>query len=193
MPLGDGVQWDETNPQQSTLANTIDSYDRDLRVGVRLRMANEHTWPSSQTGTAQAGQHIFMTLQSQTSTPSFTGSQSGVIYQKTDQNLYFNNGSDIQITNTGNLNNAPFIYNYSTGTSVGTSVSGPKITFGSVFVSSTVTIVGLPFLNNTSYTVVAVVATATNNPVYVYNLSTTGFSVAPNVGNVPINWIAIGV
>lgn len=93
MALGDGTQWDETNPQQSTFANTIDSYDRDLRTGVRSRMQNEHVWPSSQTGVSQAGQHLFITIQAQTGAPALSGLQVGTVYMKTDGNLYFTNTS----------------------------------------------------------------------------------------------------
>lgn len=70
MALGDGSGWDESNPQQSTLANTIDSYERDIRIGVRARMQNEHIWPASQTGTNQAGFHSFITFSTQTGAPS---------------------------------------------------------------------------------------------------------------------------
>lgn len=104
MALGDGTQWDETNPQQTTLANTIDSYDRDLRIGVRLRMGNEHVWPSSQTGSGQAGQHLFITMQAQTSVPALTGSQVGVVYIDTNNNLIYNNGTSVKLTNNGALN-----------------------------------------------------------------------------------------
>lgn len=95
--LGDGTQWDETNPTQNTLANTIDAFDRDMRVGTRLRMSNEHVWPSSQTGTSQAGQHLFMTVQQQAVAPTFSAPQVGVFYADSSNNPAFTNG----ITNFG--------------------------------------------------------------------------------------------
>lgn len=133
MPLGDGQTWDETNPQQSTEANTIDSYDRDLRVGVRLRMSNEHVWPSSQTNENQSGYHLYMTLQAQTAAPSFTSPQIAVIYAKTDNNLYFNNGSDIQLTQGGsNSATYPTLSISNTGTQVISQNTWTKRTFDTI-------------------------------------------------------------
>lgn len=109
MALGDGTQWDETNPQQSTEANTIDAYDRDLRIGTRLRMANEHVWPSSQTSSSQAGQHVFITFQAQTVVPTFTSPQIGVLYADSNNNLHYNNGIDIQLTSNGVIQAVPYI------------------------------------------------------------------------------------
>jgi hypothetical protein len=98
MALGDGQQWDETNPQQSTEASTIDAYDRDVRVGTRLRMQQEHVWPSSQTNSDQAGYHTYLTLQSYTGFPGFANtSQVGGLWVDTSLNLWFNNGTNHQI------------------------------------------------------------------------------------------------
>lgn len=129
MAIGDGTQWDETNPQQSTLANTIDSYDRDLRVGVRLRMANEHVWPSIQTGSSQAGQHLFITLRAQTAAPGLSGSQVASVYVDSTPNLIFNNGS------TNYTLNAGFIVLSATDTTPGYLAS--KITTGLAIIGTT--------------------------------------------------------
>ena len=72
MALGDGNSWDETVPTNATLATLIDEYDRDLRKGVRSRMAFEHEWPSSQSATNEAGKHKFITLQNQSTAPTLS-------------------------------------------------------------------------------------------------------------------------
>ena len=38
MAVGDGVVWNESLPDNSTLAHQIDDYNRDLRVGVVYRL-----------------------------------------------------------------------------------------------------------------------------------------------------------
>jgi len=85
MSIGDGVIWNESLPDNSTLAHQIDDYNRDLRVGVRSRMAREHMWPSAQTGTSEGGQHNYITFQQQTAAPSLgvvgsTSTQVGAIF-----------------------------------------------------------------------------------------------------------------
>lgn len=84
MSLGDGDTWDETTPTDGTTATEIDNYMRDLRKGVRIRLGNEHEFPSSG-NTAAAGQHKYVSLQRQTSTPTsvLSGTQVGVMYLKT--------------------------------------------------------------------------------------------------------------
>lgn len=105
MPLGSGDSWDETNPTNSTLATSIDDYDRDLRIGVRSRMALEHEWPTSQSATNQAGQHKFVTLQNQAAKPTVSGTQLAAVYSKTVgaglQELFYENeaGTEVQLTN----------------------------------------------------------------------------------------------
>lgn len=104
MAVGDGSAWDETNPTNSTLATSIDDYDRDLRLGVRSRMALEHEWPSSQSATNQAGQHKFITLQNQAAKPTVSGTQLASVYTKTVgaglQELFYENeaGTEVQVT-----------------------------------------------------------------------------------------------
>lgn len=90
MALGDGITWDESNPTDSTVAVNIDDYNRDLRKGVRSRLALEHEWPSSQSATSEGGRHKFITFQNQTGIPSgaITGTQIACLYVKT-QALYF--------------------------------------------------------------------------------------------------------
>ena len=109
MALGDGSAWDETVPVNGTLAVLIDDYDRDLRVGVRSRMAFEHEWPDSQAATAQGGKHKFITLQNQAAKPTVSGTQLAAIYTKTVgaglQEMFFENeaGTEVQVTNRSSL------------------------------------------------------------------------------------------
>lgn len=95
MALGDGSTWDESNPQQSTLANQIDSYQRDEKIGVRVRMAQEHIWPSSQTASAQAGQHVYISFQAQTATPSPV-----VVNSVTQLGILFGSAGNLQFVNS---------------------------------------------------------------------------------------------
>lgn len=105
MPIGDGSGWDETTPTNATIATSIDDYDRDVRIGVRSRMAHEHEWPASQSSTAQAGQHKFITLQNQAAKPTVSGTQLAALYTKTVggglQELFWENeaGTEVQMTN----------------------------------------------------------------------------------------------
>ena len=83
MALGDGITWDETTPVDATTASQIDDYNRELRKGVRSRMALEHEWPASQSATSEAGQHKFLTLQLQSSAPAISGTQVAALYHGT--------------------------------------------------------------------------------------------------------------
>lgn len=83
MALGDGDSWDETEPTDATTAIQIDDYNRDLRAGVRGRMALEHEWPSSQSATSEAGRHKYISLQLQSTKPSLSGTQIAALYIKT--------------------------------------------------------------------------------------------------------------
>lgn len=65
----DGVTWNEAVPDDNNQAADIDDFHRDGMKAVRSRMAHEHIWPSSQTGTDQAGFHRYITLSTQFSTP----------------------------------------------------------------------------------------------------------------------------
>lgn len=82
MALGDGVTWNEALPDNSVLAHQIDDYDRDLRVGIRSRMAIEHVFSSTSTSTGDAGMHKFITFQQQTGAPTITTAltQVGALY-----------------------------------------------------------------------------------------------------------------
>lgn len=84
MALGDGNTWEEGEPTNQTSATQIDDYNRDLRKGIRSRMAHEHEFPLSQDATSEAGMHKFITLQMQTTHPTLAGTQVGAVYQKTD-------------------------------------------------------------------------------------------------------------
>ena len=85
MALGDGTSWDETTPTDATVAIQIDDYNRDLRLGIRSRLALEHEFPTSQAATAEAGRHKLVSLQRYTAAPTtvLSGTQIGVLYCST--------------------------------------------------------------------------------------------------------------
>jgi hypothetical protein len=85
MALGDGTSWDESVPTDATVAIQIDDYNRDLRKGVRNRMALEHEFPASQAATAEGGRHKFVSMQRLTAAPTsvLSGTQVGVVYAST--------------------------------------------------------------------------------------------------------------
>jgi len=91
MAVGDGDTWDETTPTNATSATQIDDYNRDIRKGVRGRMAQEHEFPDSQSATSEAGKHKYMTLQMQSTHPTLAGTQTGAVYQKqmVQEGIYF--------------------------------------------------------------------------------------------------------
>ena len=99
MALGDGTTWDETLPTDSTTAVSIDDHIRDVRKGIRSRLALEHEFPTSQSATSEAGVHKFITLQNQAAKPTLAGTQVGAVYAKTSA-LFFEDsaGVEIQIT-----------------------------------------------------------------------------------------------
>lgn len=79
----DGSAWDETTPTNSDLANEIDDIARDIKQGVRARMAQEHVFPSSQAATSAAGFHKFVTFQAQSAAPALvygTATQVGAVF-----------------------------------------------------------------------------------------------------------------
>lgn len=86
MALGDGTTWNETVPDNSTVANQIDDYMRDMLAAVRSRMAIEHVWASAQTGTNEAGMHKYVTFQVQTAAPTISSGlgQVGALYIQTN-------------------------------------------------------------------------------------------------------------
>jgi len=104
MAVGDGVTWNEALPDNNTTASEIDDYDRDLRVGVRSRLALEHVWPSSQTATSEGGRHTFVTFQAQTAAPTMAGTTGGGLYVTTAASpaLVFvrSDGSEVTLVNT---------------------------------------------------------------------------------------------
>ena len=80
MAIGDGTTWDEATPTNATNATQIDEYNRDVRKGIRSRMALEHEFPASQSATSEAGVHKYLTLQMQGAAPSIGGTQVGALY-----------------------------------------------------------------------------------------------------------------
>lgn len=123
MAVGDGVVWNEALPDNNTLAHQIDDYNRDLRLGVRSRMAIEHVWPSSQTGTDEGGHHRFITFQQQTAAPTLLASSgmvgalyigsSGAGYPLTFENsagstvVLVNSAFNIPVISSGTLGSIP--------------------------------------------------------------------------------------
>jgi hypothetical protein len=93
MAVGDGVIWNEALPDNSVVANLIDDYDKDLRVGVSARMRVEHIWPASQTATSEAGNHNFITMQLQTAAPVMAATSGGALWVKSS-------GKDIFLTDS---------------------------------------------------------------------------------------------
>ena len=96
MALGDGDTWDETTPTDATVAVNIDDYNRDLRKGVRGRMALEHEWPDSQSATSEAGRHKYISFQTQAALPdaAIAGTQIAGLYVKTQGLFFVNTASD---------------------------------------------------------------------------------------------------
>lgn len=96
MAVGDGVVWSEALPDNNTVANEIDDYNRDLRVGVSARMRREHIWPTAQTATNEAGHHNFITLQLQTAAPVMAGTTGAAIWVKSsDKGVYITDSAGV--------------------------------------------------------------------------------------------------
>lgn len=68
MPF-DGSTWVETSPTDGDAASQGDDNFRDVKTGVRSRMAIEHIWPATQTSTAAAGYHTYISFSGQTGAP----------------------------------------------------------------------------------------------------------------------------
>ena len=99
----DGTIWDETTPTDASYAYQIDDYNRDVRKGIRSRMALEHEFPASQSTTGEGGRHKYITLQNQTAAPTLYATQYGAVYVQTTGNqlCYVNStGSTILVTGT---------------------------------------------------------------------------------------------
>jgi len=127
MALGDGASWDETTPTDATVAINIDDYNRDLRVGVRSRMALEHEWPSSQSATAEAGMHKYMTLQMQSTHPTLAGTQVAAVYARTvgttGDGLFYVNAATQEI----NVSKKTYFWFLEGAFSTGTNVSAKLV------------------------------------------------------------------
>lgn len=106
----DGSAWDETTPTNGTSANEIDDVARDMKTGVRSRMANEHVWPATQTATSDAGFHTVVSFQAQTGTPTMplvaSVTQAGMFFV-TSGNLVWQNsaGATYTVVASGNILN----------------------------------------------------------------------------------------
>lgn len=103
----DGSTWNEAIPDNDSVANTVDDHLQDVKKGVRSRMAIEHVWPAAQTGTAQAGQHTFLTLQYQAAKPTISTAQPGAVYIKSSADALFferSDGTEIQVTTGTRVN-----------------------------------------------------------------------------------------
>jgi hypothetical protein len=207
MAVGDGVVWNEALPDNSTLAHQIDDYNRDLRLGVRSRMAREHVWSSSQTATSEAGHHQFVSFQQQTAAPTlstaltqvgalYVGS-SGLGYQLTFENsagstiVLVNSSFNIPVISAGTLGSIPICS--AANTSTFTLLAGPTSTTANTYllVSSNDATGGVaaPKWQERSS---ALAITTTDIPDYSVNTATNGYYTLP--GAFVIQWgMAIGV
>jgi len=116
MATGDGIIWQETAPDDDTNISDGDNYQVHDIKAVRMRLAHEHTFPSSQTGTSEAGYHKFMTFQPGTTAASdlISGSTAGAFVCKSSGTGYeaylctIASGTaandNVQITFVGGLN-----------------------------------------------------------------------------------------
>jgi len=110
MALGDGTTWDETTPVDASYAYQIDDYNRDVRKGVRSRMALEHEFPASQATTGEGGRHKFITLQNQTAAPTLYATQYGAVYVRTTgrQLCYVNSTGAVALVTGTDVGPAPY-------------------------------------------------------------------------------------
>lgn len=105
--MAQGDTWNEASPTNNDLANTIDDNMRDIKTGVRGRMAHEHIWPASQTGTNQAGFHNYLTLATQTAAPSLvygTSTQMASVYASSGIGVTIANSAGAKVTLIGTAN-----------------------------------------------------------------------------------------
>jgi len=146
----DGQSWNESEPTNATLANEIDDVARDMKTGVRSRMALEHVFPASQTGTSEGGRHSVITFQAQTAVPSMptvsSVTQAGMLFV-TSGALTFQNsaGTTVTLVNSAGRNTVVGAIYSSTGSNgeliIGSSggalnILAPASTSGRVLVSS---------------------------------------------------------
>jgi hypothetical protein len=92
----DGSLHDELNPQNSTPLNEGDDAIRDVKIGLRSRLAFEHIWPSSQTSTSEAGLHSHITFKNQAAAPTLvvgTNTQVGALYVTANALRFLNSAS----------------------------------------------------------------------------------------------------
>jgi len=97
----DGAAWNETVPTNATAAHEIDDIARDIKIGVRSRLAVEHVWGSSQAATSSAGYHTYISLQGQTGAPSLAvvagTTQCGLLYAATDGGLLYRHATGTSV------------------------------------------------------------------------------------------------
>jgi len=92
----DGSTHDELNPQNSTPLNEGDDAIKDLKIGVRSRLAWEHIYPSAQTATSEGGLHKYVTFKSQSAAPALvvgTNTQIGALYMSANALIFLNSAS----------------------------------------------------------------------------------------------------
>ena len=91
MALGDGDTWDETAPDDDTNVSDVDDHEVHVKKAIRIRLAKEHVWPSSQAASATAGYHKYITFQPMATTSPSTliaGTTSAAILAKTSGTGY---------------------------------------------------------------------------------------------------------
>lgn len=99
----DGTDWNEGDPSDTTVANTIDDHLQNVKKGVRARMAHEHVWPASQDATASGGHHSFITFQKQAAAPVLAATTAGALYVGSAAGfpLIFQNSGGTEVTLVG--------------------------------------------------------------------------------------------
>lgn len=136
----DGSAWSESTPDNSNLINEGDDNIRDVKQGVRARLAHEHVFSSSQAATNEGGYHKYVTFQAQTAAPTLvygTATQVGGVYVTTNKHLTFvdSAGTSFMLAASG-AGLVPF------GTTGGAG-SIPIVTSGGGLVAVTATATGL--------------------------------------------------
>lgn len=113
----DGTAWDEATPTNETIAHELDDIARDIKVGVRSRLAIEHVWPSSQAATSSAGYHAYISLKGRTAAPTLPvvagTTQAGALWVGTNGALGFvhsSGGNIVLVSSAGTGANTAVAY-----------------------------------------------------------------------------------
>jgi len=91
--LDSGVTWNEALPDDSTVANKIDDWNKDTKIALRSRLALEHVWPNAHTGTDSAGRHTYISFVTQTAMAVLTAG-AALWIKSSGQDLFFTDSAD---------------------------------------------------------------------------------------------------